>query len=145
MAVQLAKRHGAHVIGTARTVNHRFLRELGADELIDHTTTDFTTTHSDVDVVLDLVGGSYGARSLQVLSAGGRYIGTQSCDAGNDPRIAHHTTGPSVADLTAIGDLTAGGRLRIHIDRVLPLAEAAQAHRLSETGRVRGKLVLTPW
>ncbi|MCX4091950.1 NADP-dependent oxidoreductase [Nocardia sp. alder85J] len=145
LAVQFAALRGAHVVGTARAANHDFLRDLGAHELIDYTTTDFTTTIADVDVVLDLVGGGYGSRSLRVLRTGGRYVTAQSSDAGDDPRAARVTGRPSPADLTAIGKLVDAGLVRVRIDRVLSLAEAAEAHRLSESGRVRGKLVLTPW
>jgi NADPH:quinone reductase-like Zn-dependent oxidoreductase len=67
VAVQIAKAYGAYVIGTARTGNHEFLRDHGADELIDYTAVDFTDTIRDVDIVLDTIGGDYGARSLQVL------------------------------------------------------------------------------
>lgn len=59
LAVQIAKARGAHVIGTARAAKHDFLRALGADELIDHTTEDFTRVR-DVDVVLDTVSGDVG-------------------------------------------------------------------------------------
>jgi NADPH:quinone reductase-like Zn-dependent oxidoreductase len=70
LAVQIAKSLGAHVIGTARTVNHAFLAGLGADELIDYTTTDFTNLR-DIDVVLDTISNDYGPRSLNTLAPGG--------------------------------------------------------------------------
>ncbi len=145
LAVQFAKLRGAHVIGTARGVNHEFLRDLGVEELIDYTTTDFTTGISDVDVVLDLVGGEYGSRSLRVLRPGGRYITAQQSDASDDPRSALVTGTPSRPDLLAIGKLVEARQVRVHIDRTMSLGEATEAHRISETGRVRGKLVLTPW
>lgn len=145
LAVQFARLRGAHVTGTARADNHEFLRDLGADELIDYSASDFTTAVATVDVVLDLVGGDYGSRSLRVLGPGGRYVTAQQSDAGDDPRAALVTGRPSPADLSAIGKLVDAGRVRVHIDRVLSLAEVSTAHRLSESGRVRGKLVLTPW
>ncbi|WP_216893915.1 NADP-dependent oxidoreductase [Nocardia alni] len=145
LAVQFAKLRGARVIGTARAVNHTFLRNLGIDEAIDYTTTDFATAVDDVDVVLDLVGGDYGSRSLRVLNAGGRYITAQQSDVGDDCRAAQVTGRPSRSDLSEIGTLVRAGQARVHIDRAISLADVAEAHRLSETGRVRGKLVLTPW
>lgn len=145
LAVQFAKHHGAYVIGTARTTNHRFLHGLGTDEVIDYTTTDFTTALTDVDVVLDLVGGSYGTRSLQILDTDGRYITAQPSDAADDPRYRAVTGTPSPTDLATITALADAGGLHVHIDRVLPLNDVAEAHRLSESGTVRGKLVLTPW
>lgn len=144
-AVQFAEQRGAHVIATARASNHRFVRELGAAEVIDYTTTDFTAAIDSVDVVLDLVGGAYGIRSLRVLPDHGRYLTVQDSDAEGDPRYRRITGRPSPALLTDIGTSVAEGRVRVHIDRALPLDEVRESHRLSETGRVRGKLVLTPW
>ncbi|MQY27331.1 2-haloacrylate reductase [Nocardia sp. RB56] len=145
LAVQLAVLRGARVICTARAANHEFLRDLGADEVIDYTATDFTTAVRDVDVVLDLVGGDYGSRSLRVLRPDGRYVTAQQSDAGEDPRVALVTGAPSPAQLAEIGELVGAGRVRVHIDQAIPLAQAGKAHELSESGRVRGKLVLTPW
>ncbi|WP_019929407.1 NADP-dependent oxidoreductase [Nocardia sp. BMG111209] len=145
LAVQIAKLRGAYVIGTARAGNHDFLRELGADELIDYRAVDFTTAVRDVDVVLDLIGGDYGTRSLAVLRPDGRYIDAQGSDAEDDPRYRRFYVTPSGADLAEIGALAAAGRLRVRIERVMSLADVAEAHTLSESGRVRGKIVLIPW
>lgn len=145
LAVQLAKLRGARVFATARAANHAFLRELGADVVIDYQRVDFEKIVTDIDVVLDLVGGSYGSRSLRVLRPDGRYLTAQSSDAGDDPRCRRVTGRPSVDDLSALGDLADSGLLRVHIDRVMSLTEIAEAHRLSESGRTRGKLVLVPW
>ncbi|MFD9615118.1 NADP-dependent oxidoreductase, partial [Streptomyces sp. NPDC059083] len=145
LAVQIAKARGAYVIGTARAANHDFLRGLGADELIDYTATDFTTAVSAVDIVFDLVGGDYAARSLRVLTPHGRMIDAQGEEPLDDPRYHRLWFTPSGADLRAVADLVAAGRLRAEIDRVMSLADAAEAHKLSESGRVRGKIVLTTW
>ncbi|MBB5912641.1 NADPH:quinone reductase-like Zn-dependent oxidoreductase [Nocardia transvalensis] len=142
LAVQFAKARGAYVIGTARAVNHEFLRGLGADELIDYTAVDFTTAVRDVDVVLDLIGGDYGSRSLTVLRPGGAYLDTQGSDAENDPRYVRIYVQPSGSDLRAV---LASGPLHIEVERVMSLADVAEAHKLSESGRVRGKIVLVPW
>ncbi|MGI5218031.1 NADP-dependent oxidoreductase [Nocardia sp. CA-290969] len=144
-AVQFAERRGAHVIGTARAGNHRFVRSIGAAVVIDYTTTDFTEAIDRVDVVLDLVGGEYGRRSLRVLRDDGRYITVQESDAHGDPRYRMVTGKPSTTVLTEIGAAVAQGQVRVYVDRVLPMNEVRESHRLSETGRVRGKLALTPW
>ncbi|GAB3579123.1 NADP-dependent oxidoreductase [Amycolatopsis endophytica] len=138
VAVQIAKARGAHVIGTARAANHDFLRALGADELIDHTAVDFTTTVSDVDVVFDLVGGEYGRRSLEALKPDGVLIDAQGNDASEDPRYRRFYVQPSGADLAG-----AARGIRVHVSQVLPLQDAVKAHELGESGRVRGKIVLT--
>ncbi|WP_216898522.1 NADP-dependent oxidoreductase [Nocardia alni] len=145
LAVQIAKARGAYVIGTARTVNHVFLRSLGADELIDYTVVDFAEAVHEVDVVLDLIGGDYGQRSLRTLRADGRYIDAQGSDAEGDPRYVRFYVTPSGTDAHELGNLAAQGKLRVDIARVMPLADVAEAHKLSESGRVRGKIVLTPW
>ena len=74
LAVQIAKARGAHVTGTARMAKHEFLRTLGADEVIDYTTVDFSAAVRDIDVVLDPIGGDYGPRSLDTLRPGGTLI-----------------------------------------------------------------------
>ncbi len=145
LAVQIAEARGAYVIGTARVANHEFLRALGAQELIDYTAVDFTEAVRDVDVVLDLIGGAYGTRSLQVLRPDGRYIDTQGSDAEHDPRYHRVYAESSGTDLQRIAELVERGELRVEIDRVLSLADVAEAHKLSESGRVRGKIVLLPW
>ncbi|NIH85613.1 NADP-dependent oxidoreductase [Amycolatopsis granulosa] len=138
VAVQVAKARGAYVIGTARSANHDFLRALGADELIDHTAVDFTTAVAGVDVVYDLVGGSYGSRSLEVLTPDGVLIDAQGNDATEDPRYRRFYVQPSGAELASAVE-----GVRVHVSQVLPLEDAAKAHELSESGRVRGKIVLT--
>ncbi|WP_433563808.1 NADP-dependent oxidoreductase [Nocardia sp. CA-151230] len=145
LAVQIAKARGAYVIGTARAANHDFLRGLGVDELIDYTATDFTTAVSAVDIVFDLVGGDYAARSLQVLTPHGRMIDAQGEEPLDDPRYHRLWFAPSGADLRAVTELVVAGRLRGEIDRVMSLADVVEAHKLGETGRVRGKIVLTTW
>lgn len=151
LAVQIAKARGAHVIGTASAAKHDFLRDLGADELIDYTTTDFGQAVRDVDLVLDLIGGEYGERSVQTLRPGGLLIVVPSAPAPAAAVLAEAAgvrfTGvlvePDHAGLEQLNALVAQGKLRVEVDTVFPLAEAAQAHKLGETGRTRGKLVLT--
>ncbi|OLF13448.1 NADPH:quinone reductase [Actinophytocola xanthii] len=150
VAVQLAKARGAHVIGTASTGKHEFLRELGADELIDYRTTDFAETVRDVDVVLDLVGGDYSTRSIPTLRPGGLLLTIPSGAAEAATRAAAEAgvsaTGllvePDRAGLEELTALIEAGRLRVEVETVLPLESAAEAHRLGEAGRTRGKIVL---
>ncbi|MFJ6986154.1 MULTISPECIES: NADP-dependent oxidoreductase [unclassified Streptomyces] len=151
VAVQLAKERGAYVIGTARAAHHPYLRDLGADELVDHTVTDFRAAVAPVDTVLDLVGGAYGPRSLDVLRPGGLLVGA-AIDPGTDERRAAArglryvwvSARPSGAALERITERVDTGRLRITVQRVHPLAEAPAAHRAIEERRTRGKLVLAP-
>jgi NADPH:quinone reductase-like Zn-dependent oxidoreductase len=152
-AVQLAKHLGAHVIGTARAAKHAWLRELGADELIDYTTTRFEDAVRDVDVVIDLVGDGHDAtstRSLDVLRPGGLLIPVPSGaspdllrDAeARDLRAHPFLVEPDGAALTRIARLVDDGQLTIGVEEVLPLEKAAQAHERLAEGRTKGKLVL---
>lgn len=151
LAVQIATALGAEVVATASSGNHDFLRELGADELIDYTATDFRAAVTGVDVVLDLVGGAYGPRSLDVLRPGGLLIGA-SIDPGTDEqraaarglRYVWVTAEPSGEVLERITERIAAGRLRVAVQETYPLAEAAEAHRAIEAKRTTGKIVLVP-
>ncbi len=135
VAVQIAKARGAHVIGTASAAKHDFVRGLGADEVIDYTTTDFTTATGDLDVVLDTIGGDYAPRSRPLLRDGGIYI---ALTPGEDFLLVE----PDHAGMLALVDLVEKGQLTVAIDSVFALADAAKAHERGETGRAQGKIVL---
>ncbi|MFF8277834.1 NADP-dependent oxidoreductase [Streptomyces lateritius] len=148
LAVQIAKARGAYVIGTASAAKHDFLRTLGVDEPIDYTAADFAETVRDVDVVLDCYGGDdYGTRSLAVLREGGTLVTLPSPDAvpatERGIRTGFTLVEPDYAGLLGLAELVETGRLRPEVETVLPLEEAAKAHRLGESGRTRGKIVLT--
>lgn len=150
-AVQIAKARGAHVIGTASAANHAFLRELGVDETIDYRTTDFADAVRDVDVVLDSIDDENSVRSLRTLRPGGllvslRAFGTTDLTAEaqrSGVRAVRMLVEHDHAGMTALARLAESGALRPTVAGVFPLAEAAKAHALGETGRTVGKLVLT--
>ncbi|WP_433479593.1 NADP-dependent oxidoreductase [Spirillospora sp. CA-142024] len=150
LAVQIAKARGAHVIGTASAGKHELLRELGADELIDYRTTDFTEAAGDVDVVLDALSGDVRTRSLDVLRKGGTLVSILPHDSDADTkkaaelgvRLEGMLVEADHAGMRAIAELAQEGRLRAHIDATYPLAEAAKAHTHGETGRTTGKIAL---
>lgn len=155
MAVQIAKAHGAYVLGTARSDKHALLRRLGVDEPIDYTAVDFATAVTGVDIVIDPIADQgYGVRSLDVLRPGGILVdvrgtgpdrtATRTAAAVRGLRFVQFGFAPSPTDLTAIAALVDAGRLRPEISRVLALREAALAHELSASGRVVGKIVLVP-
>jgi len=146
-AVQFAKWKEAKVIGTASAGNENFLRELGADEAIDYRTTKFEEAVQDVDVVLDTIGGHTQQRSWQVLKKGGILVATLGISS---PEAAHQhgvrgegvMVHPDAVQLTQIAALIDAGNLKPAVTTILPLAEAARAHELGQTGHVRGKIVL---
>jgi NADPH:quinone reductase-like Zn-dependent oxidoreductase len=149
LAVQIAKARGAHVIGTASMANHGFVRGLGADEVIDYRTTDVAEAVRDVDVVLDCLGGDSPMRSLATLRAGGVLVsllggGPELAEraAARGARVAAMLVEADHAGMVAIARHAEAGELRPRIAGTFPLAEAAAAHALGETGHTAGKLVL---
>ncbi|MEV4925226.1 NADP-dependent oxidoreductase [Streptomyces roseoverticillatus] len=150
LAVQIAKARGAYVIGTASAAKHDFLRSLGADELIDYREQDFAEELENLDVVVESISGDYPARSLRTLRPGGTLVSLLPLE---EPvlgearergiRAVRMMVEPDLAGLQGISQLVEAGRLRTEIAAVLPLAEAAKAHELGETGRTSGKIVLT--
>ena len=152
VAVQIAKARGAHVIGTARAANHDFLRQLGVDEPVDYTTTPWEQTVSNIDIVLDSIGGEdYGMRSLETLRKDGLLIvvpgGVPEAVEAAAEQQSRRTSGiqvePDYCALESLAALVDEGRLRIEIDETFPLAQASDAQQLLEEGRARGKIVLT--
>jgi NADPH:quinone reductase-like Zn-dependent oxidoreductase len=151
LAVQIAKEHGAYVIGTARSAKHDFVRGLGADEVIDYTQADFASAVGGVDIVIDTIGGDYGPRSLRTLRGGGIVVSLASpAEAGLAAQAAElglratfMITEADHAGMKAIASLAEAGRLHAEIDTVLPLEQAAKAHQIGEDGHTTGKIVLT--
>ncbi|MFC4377801.1 NADP-dependent oxidoreductase [Nocardia halotolerans] len=150
VAVQIAKARGAYVLATARADNHDFVRGLGADEVIDYSTTDFVEAARDIDVVVDTVGGAYGPRSLRTLRPGGIVVSLASpAEAAlteqAEPlgvRAGFMIVEADAAGMKAIAELAEAGALRPHVDKVLPLELVSKAHEISDTQRARGKIVL---
>jgi NADPH:quinone reductase-like Zn-dependent oxidoreductase len=153
LAVQIAKARGAYVIGTASAAKHDFLRDLGADEVIDYHTVDIAEALTDIDVVLDPISIDTDGRahSLAVLRPGGILVSILPVPVDPDElaRIAARNirfesmlVEADHAGMQAIADLVESGALRVHIEAAFPLAEAAKAHALGETGRTTGKIVL---
>lgn len=135
------------MITTASARNHEYVRRLGADRVIDYNVEDFTTAVADCDVVFDTVGGDIRGRSYAVLKPGGRLVWIAPAPEGFQP---------TRSDVQTLRPLVA--RDRQHLQRMLALLEvgavwppdivryrlsdAAQAHRVSESRHLRGKLVL---
>ncbi|MCK6446968.1 MAG: NADP-dependent oxidoreductase [Planctomycetes bacterium] len=148
LAVQLAKARGAFVYATAGTQNQAFLKELGVDRPIDYTTERFEEIATDVDVVLDTIGGETAQRSYSLVKRGGTYVSivgppdvTSLAERGvNGRAILVQPNGEQLAELVKLVDEK---KLKVAVSATLPLAEARRAHELSAKGHVRGKLVLS--
>lgn len=146
-AVQLARWKGARVIGTASERNHEFLKELGADELIDYNKVRFEDAVQDVDLVLDTMAGETRDRSWKVLKKGGilvSILGQPSPEAAakHGVRAAGVFVQPNQKELEEISVLVDSGKLKPVIESVLPLKDAKRAHEMNQTLHTRGKIVL---
>jgi len=148
LAVQLAKWKGAYVIGTESGRNQDFVRRLGADDVIDLEKMRFEEDVSNVDVVLDTIGGDIRKRSRSVLKKGGIFvsiIGTMPYDEGIlalGVRETFVSIKSNASQLREIARLVDAGILRPMIQTVLPFSEAGHAQELSQTADLRGKVVL---
>ena len=147
-AIQLAKHIGARVVTTASARNHAYVRDLGADEVIDYNTQDFTQAVSGCDAVFDSVGGEITMRSFAVLRPGGRaaFIASGTV-APVPPRADVVSLRPNVTrdreHLERVVALVAAGAVRAPEITLYKLSEAAAAHAVSEGRHLRGKLVFT--
>ncbi|ASZ10212.1 NADP-dependent oxidoreductase [Chitinophaga pendula] len=155
LALQFAKAKGAYVIGTSSSGNHDFLKQLGADEVIDYRTQKFEELLQDIDVVFDAspVRGNDEARlnSVKILKQGGILVSANPdfpySDAVQKALDAKGITAALVQErefdwLNDISALIEAGKVRVFISKTYPLEQAAEAQRESEAGHVRGKLVL---
>lgn len=166
-AIQIAKAFGAMVASTASTRNLDLLRQLGADLPIDYTRERIQDKLSGYDIVLDGVGKPVWSSSLKVLRFGGRLV-SLTAPIPHEPcgrlrffataiagiglgklrawltgkRLLITSVKPRGGDLEKITALVEAGKIRPVIEHVFPLEEIAEAHRLSETGHVRGKIVI---
>jgi NADPH:quinone reductase-like Zn-dependent oxidoreductase len=147
-AVQFAKVAGARVIGTGSARNRDFVLGLGADEYVDYTQQEVGEAVSGADIVFDTVGGDTTASLLPAVLEGGMLVTI----AGAPPEAAARERGvraellvmsPKSEQLARIAELVAGGDVRVEIAEAMPLADVKRAHELSESGHVRGKLVLS--
>ncbi|WP_410574503.1 NADP-dependent oxidoreductase [Amycolatopsis sp. cmx-4-61] len=146
VAIQLAKSLGAHVITTAADAFG-----LGADEVIDYRAVDFTEVVSDVDLVLDTLGGDTAARSLSVLRPGGHLV-TAVAEEDEELIAKFEAAGmrfsgiavePDPVALRGLVALVERGELRVRVQETFPFERIADAHRVIEGGHLRGKVVLT--
>jgi NADPH:quinone reductase-like Zn-dependent oxidoreductase len=148
LAVQIAKARGAHVVATASPDKLDFVRSIGADEVVDYTSSDFTEKVRDLDLVLDPMGGDHADRSLKVLKDGGVlvsllnvYDSTRAQAGSRNIRVERMSVVPDRAGLVELGKLIDAKKLAVHVARTFPLTEAGAAHAFLAT-RPTGKVAL---
>lgn len=146
-AVQFARWKGAHVIGTASTSNVDFVRSLGAERVIDYTSTPVEQAIHDVDLVLDTVGAHTLESSVQALKRGGTLVTI----AGQPPeekvrernvRVASFSARVSSELLQTFARLIDEGQVKVFVGAKFPLRDAQRAHELNQSGHGRGRIVL---
>ena len=159
-AVQIAKAKGAEVTGVARTEKLDFVRSLGADHVIDYTTTDYTKMGEHYDWILDTDSHHSVLAIRRALSPGGVYV-----TLGGTARtifaavllglVVSRVTDKHMGlliwwkpfnpqDVATVTQLMAAGAVRPAIDRRYPLSEVVEALRWVDEGRARGKVIVTP-
>lgn len=154
LATQVAKMHGAFVAGVCSTKNVALVTELGADVVLDYHLGDpleLARDHGPFQVIVDCVGTYSGAGCRSLLGPQGRHILVAGDGPGamlelvRAPRRTRSILGrPSGALLEPLVAAMAAGQLTVPLAETLPLTDAEEAHRLSRSGRLTGKLVLLP-
>lgn len=150
-AVQMAKYFGADVAGTASAANRDFVLSLGASAHVDYESVPFESVVKDMDLVLDTIGGSYIDRSLKVLRKGGTIvcIPTAASEGLEEKAAAAGLTGSKFLvqsdgkNMHEIASLLGQGIIRSHISAIFPFEQVQAAHLQIETGKTRGKIVLS--
>ena len=145
-AIQFAKHLGARVISTTSAANVDYVRGLGADEVIDYNAQNFTRAVSGCDAVFDTVGGDVAQQSFAVLKPGGRAAfiasGAQAPKPDRSDVTALRPPVPrSRQAMERVAELYAAKAIRPPEVKLYRLAQAAEAHRLSQGRHFRGKLV----
>jgi NADPH:quinone reductase-like Zn-dependent oxidoreductase len=147
IAIQLARSKGAHVATTVSTDNVEFVKELGADKVIDYKTQKFEERLHDFDAVFDTVGGETTEKSFKVLKKGGIIV---SMLGAPNPELAKQygvtaigqNTKTTSTKLNRLRELVGNGAIKTHIDKVFPLEQTKEAFEYLEKGHPRGKVVV---
>lgn len=147
LAIQIAKNVGAYVATTASAKEAEFVKSLGADEVIDYQAQDFASLLKDYDAVFDTVGGETNAKSYTTLKNGGTLVSmVQPEDAALTKqygiKYVHQSSQPTVERLAKIAEMVDNGTLKVNVDKVFPLDQAAAALEYLKTGHPRGKVVI---
>ena len=150
-AIQIAKHLGLEVSGTASSVNASFLKSLGVNHFIDYTAQNFEEVAKDIDVVFDPIGGDTTVKSLQVLKGGGTLVSIvggvkdhlTSAIEEKGITAKNYLVKSSGADMRELADLLQKGIVQPQVSHVFSFEQMAKAHQQIETGKTRGKVIVT--
>ena len=131
-AVQLAKYFGAEVTGVCSTANLDMVKSLGADQVIDYTKEDFSSSKAQYDVIFDTLAKFQKSQYSKVLAPNGNFVTMAKLD-----------TKENKENLVFIKELIEAGEIKAFIDRCYPLEEMVEAHRYVDSGRKKGNVVIT--
>ncbi|MBL0740440.1 NADP-dependent oxidoreductase [Chryseolinea lacunae] len=150
-AVQMARHLGAHVIATSSSANKDFIRSLGAHHHVDYTRERFEDTVHDVDFVLDTMGGETLERSVAVVKPGGTLISIPTAVPPHVVDLARAKNANAYFFLVQsngdgmrqVAQWLEAGIVKSHVSHIFPFDEMGKAHLQLETGRTKGKIVVT--
>ena len=152
--VQLAKYFGAEVTGVCSTTKLELVKSMGADKVIDYTTTDYTQASETYDIIFDTIGTSPFSGSVKSLKNDGIYLfvtygirrmlRTRWFNLTSSKKAVSWLVEETREDLIFIRDLIETDTLKVVIDKKFPLEQAAEAHRYAESGQKIGSIVITP-
>ena len=148
-AVQIAKSLGAYVIGSSSGANRDFVLGLGADEHIDYKSQDFEDVVSDVDLVIEIVGGDHIKRSIQVIKEGGTLVSNLGLNE-EAATLAKEKGVKGIAylvqsngdDMEQLAKLLASGKVKAHVSKTYAFELLPESHKQVETGHTVGKVVV---
>jgi NADPH:quinone reductase-like Zn-dependent oxidoreductase len=147
LAIQIAKNLGAYVAATVNAGDTDFVKSLGADEVIDYQTQDFSALLKDYDAVFDTVGGETNTKSYAILKKGGALVSmvqpaAEALAKQYDVKYTQQSSKATVERLAKIAELVDSSKLKAEVDKVFPLDQAAEALEYLKTGHPRGKVVI---
>lgn len=147
IAIQLAKAFSAYVVTTVKTEDMKFVKNLGADEVIDYKKQKFEEILKDFDAVFDMVGGEVTDRSFQVLKKGGVLVSmvgqpNQKLAQKYGVSAIGQSTQANTVHLTHLAQLVDNGKMKVHVDKVFPLEQMQEAFKYQEEVHPQGKVVI---
>lgn len=147
IAIQLAKTHGAHVITTVSANDAAFVKQLGADQVIDYKLEKFADILKDMDAVYDTVGGETLQNSFKVLKKGGILVTMagepdQTAAKASEVTAIQQMTTVSTAQLTRLKELVDSGKLVPHVDKIFTLDQTKEANDYQANNHPKGKVVI---